>query len=119
MVDHIATVRVDKRQQEVVPTADPGVQDIRMPLLIRPRRFEGIHPGRPRRAFPPTEQVRLAEHSIHRTLARTGDVLVQHHVGQLSVARLRMSQRKLLYRLDLVGEQPVCLLYTSETFASH
>ena len=25
MVDHIATVRVDKRQQEVVPTADPSV----------------------------------------------------------------------------------------------
>ena len=25
MVDHIPTVRVDKRQQEVVPTADPGV----------------------------------------------------------------------------------------------
>ena len=107
MMDHIATVRVDKRQQEVVPTADPRVQDIRMPLLIRTRRFEGIHPGRPRRVLPPSEQVRLAEHSIHRTLAHCGDVLVQHHVRQLPVARLRMSQRELLDRLDLVGEQPV------------
>ena len=107
MVNHITTVRVDKRQQKVVPTADPCVQDIRVPLLIGPRRFEGIDPGRPRRAFPPTEQVRLSEYPIHRALAHTGDVLVQHHVCQLSVARLRMSQRELLYRLDLVGEQPV------------
>ena len=107
MVNHITTVRVDKRQQEVVPTTDPGVQDIRVPLLIGPRRFEGIDPGRPRRAFPPTEQVRLAEHPIHRALAHTGDILLQHHVRQLSVARLRMSQRKLLNRLNLVGEQPV------------
>ncbi len=58
------------------------------PLLIRPRLLEGIHPGRSRRAFPPTEQVRFAEYSIHRTLARRQDVLVEPHVGQLPVARL-------------------------------
>ena len=60
MVDHIPTVRVDKRQQEVVPTADPGVHHVGVPLLIRPRLLEGVDTGRPRRALPPVQQVRLA-----------------------------------------------------------
>ena len=76
-------------------------------VLVDESRNHSLYSGRPRRVVPPTEQVRLAEHPIHRALAHTGDVLVQHHVGQLSVARLRMLQRKLLNRLNLVGEQPV------------
>ena len=60
MVDHIPTVRVDKRQQEVVPTADPGVHHVGVPLLIRPRLLEGVDAARPRRALPPVQQVRLA-----------------------------------------------------------
>ena len=45
IVNHITTVRVDKRQQKVVPTADPGVHHVGVSLLVGPRRFERTHPG--------------------------------------------------------------------------
>jgi len=54
-----------------------------------------------------SEQIGFAEHAVHGALAGGDDVLVEHHVAQLSVTGLGMAQSAVLDGRYFVGQQPV------------
>ena len=87
--------------------SDPDVHDVGVPLLVRPRRTEGVLARGARRALPAAEQVRLAQHAVHGALAGGDNVLVQHRVGQLPVSCLGMAQREGLNGSHFVGQPAV------------
>ena len=77
-----------------------------MPLLVRSSRRRHFEATRIRR-FPATKQVVAVQDPIDTCGADIGDILIDHHPGQATVAVARMLQGERLDRLFLLRQDSV------------
>ena len=86
VMDDVARVTVDDRDQEQERAVEVDVLDVHMPVLVDPERlveaplFQGFS------CIPAGEQSRCLEHAVGGRRAHGDDILIEHHIRQGTIA---------------------------------
>ena len=104
VVHDVTAVGVHEVHQKVEACCDPHIHHIGMPLLVRTHRTKVIFAAGSRRPLPAGQQVRFAEHPIHRAFTHTRHLVVDHLPGQLPIPHLGVIQSKPADRFALLRQ---------------